>query len=298
MHSFKHIGVTCNSRIQGIESNVMELLQFLKQEATEVYIDHRIRKRIGKKMQLKPLKQKKVLDLLIVLGGDGTMLRAVHENFERTKMFFGINFGKLGFLAEISPKELEKKLGSILCKKCNMDHRSLLNVSIYQKRKKVKEFVGLNEAVIHQTDLSRLANIKTEINNRKLATYYSDGLIIATPTGSTAYSLSAGGPIVHPLIPAFVITPINSHSFTQKPLVIPDQKSITIFPEIRNRHMQLTIDGQISYSLKPDEKIIIKRHKLDVTFLRFYEENYINTIRRKLGWGEISMERTKDKYQE
>lgn len=226
-------------------------------------------------------------DLVIVLGGDGTVLRTVRNLKSFQTLVFGINLGTLGFLSEIHPDydKVALTLDKIFAGDFSIDQRMLLEVEVMRQNKVAGTFRALNEATIGVDGIARLITLNTTVNNRKLASYHADGLIISTPTGSTGYSLSAGGPIVYPTLPAMIITPVNPHAFTQKPIIIPDSKIIAVDVETRNEKAILTLDGQKNFNLEPGDLIKIKKHKETFKFIRLPGESYFRTIRKKLNWG-------------
>jgi len=286
MLNLRSVGITCKSDLDDQNRLLEQIIEYFCHNNIQVYVDYRVDKRFSKKCLVKRLDENNKIDLLVAVGGDGTMLRSVQEHLLNTKLFFGINMGHLGFLAEVPPDNFQKVFNSILHDHCNIDERDLLKISVMRQRKKVKSFLALNEVVISQIDdVVRLIKLKTEVSKKKLATYFADGLIVSTPTGSTAYNLSVGGPIIHPQVQAFVISPINPHSFSQKPIVIPNNKVIYVYSESSRKQLNITTDGQISYSLQENDTIRISKYHTPVRFVRLYEESYYKTLRRKLGWG-------------
>lgn len=226
-------------------------------------------------------------DLVIVLGGDGTVLRTARSLKSFRTLVFGINLGTLGFLSEIHPdyNKITATLDKIFAGEFTIDKRLMLEAEVIRKQKVMAKFHALNEFTIGVDGIARLITLHTTVDQRKLASYQADGLIIATPTGSTGYSLSAGGPIVYPTLPAMILTPINPHSFTQKPIVIPDTKQIMVEVESRQEKANLTLDGQKSYVLEQGDLIRVKKFKETFKFIRLPGENYFRTIRKKLNWG-------------
>ncbi len=231
------------------------------------------------------------LDLLIVLGGDGTILRTVRELEDYSVPILSINKGTVGFLAELSLSETEQMLPMFLQGKGTVEERSLLEITATRGRKKIWQGKVLNEAVVSQGAISRLIDLKTSVNGDPLATFHADGVIIATPTGSTAYSLAAGGPIVHPELKATILTPINPHSFSQKPIVLPgsDNIEVMIFTKqnkFEDVQVSLTLDGQTYVTLQRNDTVHAVISKKSVKFLRRNDESFFSTLRSKLKWGE------------
>ena len=281
----KKIAIASRLHLEKHEQMFKSTLRYLKKVGKDVYLEERVAKYMGLHKYKEFIPGKTNVDLVLVMGGDGTILRLVNEMKDIDVKFFGINMGHLGFLSEIPPVHVGKILARVLAGDYTVDKRMMIKAELVRDGKKIGKFHALNEFSITQGTLSRLLMLKTKVGNRKLANYRSDGLIIATPTGSTAYSLSAGGPIIHPSIRAFIVTPICPHSFTHKPIVIPDTKGMEVLVASDYDMMILTIDGQQSVSLKHKDVIHIKRDGF-AEFIRLPNENYFLTLRKKLGWGE------------
>lgn len=269
------------ARYQGVFKSVYH---YLKQAGKEVYAEKAVAEILCLKNYREFVRGKTDVDLILIMGGDGTTLSVVRQLRKLNTPILGINMGTLGFMSEISPKGIINTLKKIFDGHYTLDKRSTLCVQVWRGKKLNYKFHALNEVAITQGNLARLIRLRTTVNQRKLITYNADGLIVATPTGSTAYSLSAGGPIVYPSLPAFILTPICPHSFTQKPIVIPDSKTIDITMEDENRSVNLTIDGQESIPIAYKDRIHIRRHGV-VQFVRLPSESFFSTLREKLNWG-------------
>ncbi len=216
-------------------------------------------------------------DFLVALGGDGTLISVCRRAYKYDKPVLGINAGNLGFLTDINPENLEEFLDKFLKGEYRIDERMVIeinyeNINLY----------AFNDAVISKEVISSMINIKVDTNESFLNTYRGDGLIIATPTGSTAYNLSAGGPIIYPLTEGFVLTPICPHSLTQRPLILPSDFVLEI--EVKEKFAKLIIDGQEIYDLR--SKIKIKKAKRKAKLIHRLERNYFEVLREKLNWGE------------
>ena len=261
------------------------IVRYLKKEGKDVYIEKRVADMMDLKKYQEFIPGKTEVDLILVCGGDGTFLRLVSRMKHFNVRFFGINMGTLGFLSEIPPVQITKTLARIFKGEYTIDRRMMLQGKILRNKKEITAFHALNEITITQGTLSRLIKLKTKVDGKKLTNYEADGLIVSTPTGSTAYSLSAGGPIVYPSLKAFVLTPICPHTFSHRPIVIPDNKKIDIVVDSDYELINLTIDGQQSISLKEKDLIHVERNGF-VELLRLPNETYFKTLRDKLGWGE------------
>ncbi len=266
-------------------STFKRVVDYLHSKDKKVYLEPRVGIMLGLKKYNKFVPGDTKVDLILVMGGDGTILRVISQLDSFETPFFGINMGHLGFLSEIPPVQIRKTLDKIFAGKFTVDRRMMIHVELYRKGRKLRQFYALNEVAISQATLSRLIVLKTKVDGLKLANFNADGLLVATPTGSTAYSLSAGGPIVHPALSAIILTPICPHSFNQKPVVLPDNKKIEIIVASDYEAMNMTIDGQRNVKVKNGDVIKIKKGAY-VEFLRLPSEHYFMNLRDKLGWGE------------
>ena len=280
----KRIAIVSRMHLEKHEKIFHSIVKYLKREKKEVFLEGRVASLMKLKKYNEFIPGKTEVDLILVMGGDGTILRIVNQMKDMSTKFFGINMGHLGFLSEIPPVQIGKTLGRVFGGHYTVDKRMMIRIDLERNKKKIEKFHALNEVSITQGTLSRLIALKARVDGKKLANYKSDGLIISTPTGSTAYSLSAGGPILHPNVKAMIITPICPHSFTHKPIVLPDDKKVDITVASDYSQMNLTIDGQQSMQLKHKDVIHIKRDGI-AEFIRLPNENYFQTLRNKLGWG-------------
>jgi NAD+ kinase len=217
------------------------------------------------------------VDFLVALGGDGTLISVARRSYKFDKPILGINAGKLGFLTDINPDNIEEFLDKYLKGEYRIDKRMVIEVD-YDKSK----LYAFNDVVISKDVISSMIYINVDTNESHLNRYYGDGLIISTPTGSTAYNLSAGGPVVYPLTESFILTPICPHSLTQRPLILPSQFEIDL--EVDKVRAKLIIDGQEIFDMKG--KIRIKKAKNPVKLIHRVERNYFEVLREKLNWGD------------
>lgn len=229
-------------------------------------------------------------DMAIVLGGDGTLLKTARRMPRKKTLILGVNMGTLGFLSECRPEKMFECLDKVFKGKFDVDKRSLLRTTIYRKGEKIETFLALNDAVINQGAFARLIEVHLAVDNRKLVNFKADGVIVATPTGSTAHSLSAGGPIVHPKISSLTVSPICPSSLSMRPIVIPDNRQLTatIATERRDESaiIGLTIDGQDLTVLKYGDKIKFRRSRRSLNLIRT-GNRYYKMLRQKLHWGEV-----------
>jgi len=224
-------------------------------------------------------------DLLVVLGGDGTLLSVARAAGTCGVPILGVNLGSLGFLAEVSPEELPVALEGVLEGDLQTVHRMRLEVEATRDGRTLGTYLALNDAVLTRSEISRVIDIEASTDGVPVATYHGDGLIVATPTGSTAYSLSAGGPILHPGLGAIVLTPICPHTLTQRPIVLPCESRIEIKVAPREGHAQLTVDGQDGLPLERGDRVQVRRSDHPVHFVVSPFRSRFDVLRAKLRWG-------------
>lgn len=222
--------------------------------------------------------------MLVVLGGDGTILSAARLAAGRVPIL-GVNLGGLGFLAEIPLRELPGALAEVVRGELVIDERAMLEAEIIGPSGARTRAVALNDMVIAKTGVARVIHLTTSVNGEHLATYPADGVIIATPTGSTAYSLSAGGPIVHPQVDVIVVTPICPHTFTARPVVVSGGATVTVEVQMRADEVCLSVDGQASHDLFAGERVVVRRASERTRLVRLQANSFYGILRTKLGWG-------------
>jgi NAD+ kinase len=224
------------------------------------------------------------VDLIISLGGDGTLLRAAKIAATDGIPIFGVNLGGLGFLTQIGSDNLEIFLEKIYQGKCFLDERMMLDGIVKRKEKEIKKFTALNDIVIGKGAFARLISLATYINDDYVITYSADGLVISTSTGSTAYSLSAGGPIVNPKINSMILTPICPHTLSARPLIIGENDQVRIALELSEEEVMVTIDGQEGFTLEPKDEVIVKKSIYKTRLIAFKEKSFYAILREKLRW--------------
>ena len=222
-------------------------------------------------------------DMVISIGGDGTFLKAASRVGDKNIPILGINTGRLGFLADISPEEMEETFNEIHKGQYSVEERSILHLTCDKQKLKDYPF-ALNDIAILKRDSSSMISIHTAINGAFLTTYQADGLVIATPTGSTAYSLSVGGPIIVPHSATIAITPVAPHSLNVRPIVIRDDWEITLDVESRSHNFLVAIDGR-SESLKEGSRLTIKKADYTIKVVKRYNHIFFDTLRTKMMWG-------------
>lgn len=226
------------------------------------------------------------LDLVIVAGGDGTLLGMARVAIPLGLPILGVNLGSLGFLTELQPDEAFRGLEATLEGRFQIEERLALRVRPSGQDHADAEYVVLNDVVIAKTALARMITLDVRVDEDPVATYTADGLIVATPTGSTAYNLSAGGPILDPRMAAIVIAPICPHSMSYRPLVVPGSVAVEVVLRSEGEAVYLTLDGQIGFPLAVDDSVRIDRHPHPVRLVRTSPRSFLDVLRRKLHWGE------------
>lgn len=224
---------------------------------------------------------------LLALGGDGTILKTARYAQPNNLPLLGINLGSLGFLATGEKKNLYPILENVLKGKYTLEERIMSAIEVYGREKRIKQFLALNDCVFRNPHSARTINLELKIDGQLITRYLGDGLIISTPTGSTAYNLAAGGPLVSPELPVFILTPICPHSLTLRPLIIPQEGKITIRILSNDSPVLLSLDGQEETNLKIGDQVTIKKAEKGVRFIlpKGKEEKYFSLLRMKFKWG-------------
>jgi Predicted sugar kinase len=225
------------------------------------------------------------VDLLLVLGGDGTLLSMARLVGDLNVPILGVNLGGLGFLTALTIDELFPALEALLRGDLLVEERMMLAARVTRQGERLSEYVALNDVVITKSAMSRIINLDVSVQGQFATAYRADGLIVSTPTGSTAYSLSAGGPIVFPTMDAIVLTPICSHTLTNRPIVLPGGQPIDVTLQ-SDQDVMLTMDGQVGFHLKRGDRIEIRRAAARIRLLRFPQKHFFSVLRTKLKWGE------------
>lgn len=227
----------------------------------------------------------KALDLVVVLGGDGTLLSAARATAAVDVPLLGVNLGSLGFLTEVPLPSLYSMLDAIAQGKAAVEHRSLMECQLLRGDKVLGRYLVFNDAVVNKTALARLNNYDLYVDRSFVSSYRADGMIVATPTGSTAYSLSAGGPVLMPTVKAFVITPVAPHALTHRPLVVPDSAEIDIVLRSEEEVAYLSLDGQPGLDMRDGDRVRCRRSAHQVNLFRTGSD-FFQVLRSKLKWGE------------
>lgn len=288
---FKTIGVITKPQAEFISQTLHSLCEYLKNKNYRVLLDEKIPDAINNCNFEKASRETigKKCDLVIVVGGDGTILSAVRSLAHANVPLLGINVGRLGFLADISPDELETSLDDILNGFYREEQRFLLEMQVFRKGKLIFEGDAFNDVVVHIRDVARMIEIETRINEEFVNYQRADGIVIATPTGSTAYALSAGGPIIHATLDVITLVPISPHTLSNRPIVIDANSRIEILIcNTKEGIAQATCDGHLSTDVHVGDCIKIKRKADKITLLHPKQHDYFEILRAKLHWSEHS----------
>lgn len=286
MQPIDTVGVISKPGIAQATSVIPGLFTWLKDKGVGVRYDQQTAFYVGKEDGLSRECVPEGCQLVIVLGGDGTLLSAARAIAGRDIPLFAVNLGGLGFLTAISVDELYPELERAFRHEHRVAYRRMLHCELWRGEHNVANYEALNDVVLTKAALARMIEMEARVGEHFVCSYRADGLIIATPTGSTAYSLSAGGPIVFPQVAALCITPICPHTLTNRPVLVPDDSVIHIISRAENDTAFLTIDGQVGEPLERDDSIICRRSDKSVQLIRPPRMMYFDVLREKLSWGE------------
>ncbi|MEW6409957.1 MAG: NAD(+)/NADH kinase [Nitrospirota bacterium] len=281
----KKIGIITKLRNNEAVAAARDLSVWLKEKDCEVYLDNEAASELDiegyKRSDIPPL-----VDMIVVFGGDGTLLSAARLVGDSGVPILGVNLGGLGFITEVPIGKVYTAIEGILSGNYYIEERLMLTTHIHRENEKLADYDVLNDVVINKGALARIIDMDTYINKIYVTTFKADGLILATPTGSTAYSLSAGGPIIYPTLNAFVLTPICPHTLTNRPIVLPDDCLVEIVLNSKNEDVFITLDGQAGFSLRYKDIVEIKKSPTKIRLLACPDKDYFSILRTKLKWGE------------
>jgi NAD+ kinase len=280
-------GIICKPIKETVCQVVPPLIEWLRERKVEVFFDHETKDCVnldGRAFTREEMGGK--IDLLIVLGGDGTLLSAARALGGNRVPILAVNLGGLGFLTSVTLEELYPSLENVVAGRYSESTRMMLDAEILRDGKAAERQCALNDAVANKGAIARMLDFDVYVDRDHVGRYRADGILVATPTGSTAYSLAAGGPIVDPAVDAFVITPICPHMLTNRPLVIPDTASVELDFAPAAEPVYLTLDGQIGFQLAAKDRVRITKSRHRVVLIRPPVKTYFEVLRSKLRWGE------------
>jgi NAD+ kinase len=281
----KKIGIICKSgRPEPLEI-LKELLPRLRQTGHDTMVENEA----ASGLNIRGFSREEIIsdaEMIFVLGGDGTMLSVSRLVAEKGIPILGINLGSMGFITEVNRSEVFTAVDRILADDCTIEDRLMLTAKVRRNDKIISEYTVLNDVVINKSALARIIDLETFVDDHYVTTFKADGLIISTPTGSTAYSLSAGGPILYPTLDSIILTPICSHTLTNRPIVLHGDSGIEVALRSPNADVYMTLDGQVGLPLEMNDIIEIGKSPFRTRLLIPCERDYFSILRTKLKWGE------------
>lgn len=280
------IGIVAKANIEEPLSITTKLSEWLNERDVSVYVEKELGDKIGHKNSVDRADIPELVDVILVLGGDGTFLGMARLACKHGTPMLGINLGGLGFLTEVTVDELYPMMERIIKGDYDVEERQMLLTTIHREKNTIGTYEVLNDVVINKGAVARIIDLGIYIDDSHVTTYRADGIILSTPTGSTAYSLSAGGPIVHPRIPVTIITPICPHTLTNRPLVVSSDMKVEIKVTTQEPDTYLTLDGQIGIRLNTEDIIEVQRTDTSVKLIKSPYRDFFTILKTKLMWGE------------
>lgn len=280
----KKIGIFAKKGEPRAAHDVKEFIRLLKGRKCKYFLEDDI----ASALKIRGVAREEIpslSDIIIVFGGDGTLLSVARLVGDRGVPIIGVNLGGLGFITELSRDEVKDNIHMIFSDECCCEERIMLLATVYRSKKKIVSHNALNDVVLNKSALSRMVDVDININGQNVTTFRVDGLIVSTPTGSTAHSLSAGGPILYPTLETFIMAPICPHTLTSRPIVLPDTFEIEAVIKT-GEDVYLTLDGQEGYPLKVRDRVRIQKADYKARFLVLHDRDYFKILRTKLKWGE------------
>ncbi len=282
----KRVGIVANAEKEKSPELTIRLREWIVGQGAEVFLEKRIAEKLGFKDGLDRISLASTTDLLVVFGGDGTMLRTARAVREFDIPIVGINLGSFGYLTEVNIQEMEDAMRLILKGDFQTEKRMMLDVVIERgDGGQIRERTVLNDVVINRGNLSRIVDLETSVDEHYLTTFKADGLILSTPTGSTAYSLSAGGPIVFPQQDSIILNPICPHTLTNRPIILPENVIVKIILWTKEMGATVTMDGQASFILEAGDTCTVRKSRYVTKLVTSPHRDYMQILRSKLGWG-------------
>jgi NAD+ kinase len=279
---FRNVGVASLASTAGLDERVAELERLLQGHGARLAVVERLEGPVpGPDETLD-----EDIDLLVTLGGDGTLLRGARLVAKRGIPVLGVNLGRVGFLTSVAPQEMQRQFERLYAGEFWLDTRFTLEACIQRRNgDESSRYLALNDAVVHKGGLARVIRLRLEVDGQEVSTYTADGIILATPTGSTAYSLSASGPVVDPSVDCILATPICPHTLGIRPVVLPAASTVSVEARSPEEELMLTVDGMDGEGLHAGDRLIVRRGTASVPLVRFADQNFFATLRRKLNWG-------------
>ena len=281
MRKIDHIGFVIKAHAPEVKNILVDLIEYFDEKDIACVLEEVAAEKLGRKVGVKREDIPAKVDLIVVLGGDGTLLSIAHLAAQKDVPVIGINLGALGFLTEVPLDEMFLALDSYL----DGNDKIVSRRQMLQAKTKEKSYYSLNDVVINKGALAHMIRCAILIDGKEIAMTRADGLIISTPTGSTAYSLSAGGPIVQPYIPATILTPICPHTLSFRPMIISSESEVKVQLLTEGEEVYLTVDGQRGELMKRDDTVSVCQSKLKLQLVSSPRRNYFDLLKEKLRWG-------------
>lgn len=282
----KTIGIVANLKKKNSQERAGEIVRRLQQGGAKLVLEQDLAAALGREEAACDLAQLgEEVSALIVLGGDGTLIRTFRLLKRKDIPLLGVNLGGLGFLTEVRLEELDQALDDLLAGRLKVEKRMTLDGICLSPAGQSEKFTAVNDLVIGKGGLARVIKMEAFVDDDYLTAYMADGIIIATPTGSTAYSLSAQGPIINPGMEVFLLNPICPHTLTNRPIIIGGERTIRIVVKTAPPETCLTVDGQVGIALESGDEVVVRRGKEPLQLLRSSDSNYYSILRNKLNWG-------------
>ena len=281
----KQLGLVVNMRKTRRGRFLQSLIEWFKARDIKVVIPQSTQSMYIPSFYCPEIDFQEDVDLIMTLGGDGTILGVARQVAEKGIPILGVNLGHLGFLTDLEIPDLFPALGKLLKGDYEIESRMMLAARVIREGTPLKDFIALNDVVINKGPISRIIKLETYLGSEYLATYRADGIIVASPTGSTAYSLSAGGPIVNPQLEVMIVTPVCPHSLNARPFVLSDDQEIRIIMKTGTSDVMLTIDGQIGYPLKKNDCVVVRKADVYTNLVKVKKRSFSEVVRLKFRGG-------------
>jgi NAD+ kinase len=282
----KSVGILTKPKSPEVKTTLQAVVTWLRARSFDVLLDTTSATLLGEKGGVQKTQLANNADVLLVLGGDGTMLNAARLAGERSIPILGVNMGGLGFLTEVRLENLYRSLDRVFANDFVLDERLMLKTHVHRHGETVAQGLVLNDVVISKGTLARMIELKIAIQGQFVTNLRGDGLIVSSPTGSTAYSMSAGGPIINPAVQSLILTPICPHTLTHRPLIVPENVEIEVTLTSKDDGAMATLDGQVGIAMTQGDTAVIQASDHRTRLIRFPESHYYNVLREKLKWGD------------
>ena len=282
----KRVGILTKPKSPEVKTTLQAVVTWLRARSFDVLLDATSATLLGEKGGVQKTQLACNADMLLVLGGDGTMLNAARLAGERSIPILGVNMGGLGFLTEVRLENLYPSLDRVFANDFVLDERLMLKTHVHRYGETVAQGLVLNDVVISKGTLARMIELKIAIQGQFVTNLRGDGLIVSSPTGSTAYSMSAGGPIINPAVESLILTPISPHTLTHRPLIVPGNVEIEVTLTSKDDGAMATLDGQVGIAMAQGDTAVIHASDHRTRLIRFPESHYYNVLREKLKWGD------------